>query len=137
MHYAERLAWEMGFVSDPLDNLGRLQLEMVRAVRLVVDTGVHRKRWTRAQAIDYMIEKTGRPRGDVVAEVERYFVLPGQALAYKVGMQRIMDARSMAQKELGTEFDIREFHGVVLANGALPLETLAAEVKAWIKSQSQ
>ena len=135
--YSERLAWELGYLKDPLDNLGRLQFEMVRAVRLVVDTGIHRKRWTREQAIDYMIEKTGRPRGDVVAEVERYFVIPGQALAYKVGMQRIMDARSMAQKELGTEFDIREFHRVVLANGALPLGTLEAQVKAWMQSQSK
>jgi uncharacterized protein (DUF885 family) len=135
--YAERLAWEMGFENDPLDNLGRLQLEMLRATRLVVDTGIHRKRWTREQAIDYMIEKTGRPRGDVVAEVERYFVLPGQALAYKVGMQKIMDLRTAAQKRLGSKFDIREFHGVVLTNGELPLGTLEAQVNAWAESRSR
>ena len=96
--YAERLAWELGFENDPLDNLGRLQLEMLRAVRLVVDTGIHRKRWTREQAIDYMLEKTGRARSDVVTEVERYFVMPGQALAYKVGMQKILDLRAAAQQ---------------------------------------
>jgi uncharacterized protein (DUF885 family) len=135
--YAERLAWELGFENDPLDNLGRLQLEMLRAVRLVVDTGIHRKRWTRDQSIEYMVEKTGRARGDAIAEVERYFVLPGQALAYKVGMQRILEMRAAAEERLGNRFDIREFHRVVLANGALPLGTLDAQVKAWVERQSQ
>jgi uncharacterized protein (DUF885 family) len=130
--YAERLGWEMGFENDPLDNLGRLQAEMFRAVRLVVDTGIHRNHWTRSQAIDYMLEKTGMARGDVVSEVERYFVLPGQALAYKIGMLRILELRARAQAQLGSAFDIRQFHGVVLGNGAMPLGILESQVDAWI-----
>ena len=130
--YAERLGWEMGFENDPLDNLGRLQAEMFRAVRLVVDTGIHRNHWTRSQAIDYMLEKTGMARGDVVSEVERYFVLPGQALAYKIGMLRILELRTRAQAQLGAAFDIRQFHGVVLGNGAMPLGILDNQVDAWI-----
>jgi uncharacterized protein (DUF885 family) len=133
--YAERLAWEMGFQNDPLDNLGRLQAEMMRAVRLVVDTGIHRKRWTREQAIDYMIEKTGMSPGEVTSEIERYFVDPGQALAYKVGMQKILDLRAHAQRELGPQFDLKGFHGVVLGNGELPLSVLEAEVNRWIVSR--
>src|SRR5690606_20693821 len=88
--YAEQLAWEIGFQDEPLNNLGRLQGEMFRAVRLVVDTGMHHQRWTREQAIDYMREKTGMPQTDVVAEIERYLVMPGQALAYKVGMNTLL-----------------------------------------------
>src|SRR5262249_49806661 len=130
--YAEQLAWEMGFEKQPLDNLGRLQLEMLRAVRLVVDTGIHRKHWTREQAVDYMIEKTGRPRGDAVSEVERYFVMPGQALAYKIGMRKILELRASAQTRLGPRFDLRAFHTVVLADGALPLGVLEAQVNAWV-----
>ena len=130
--YAERLAWELGFENDPLDNLGRLQLEMLRAVRLVVDTGIHRKRWSREQAIDYMLEKTGRARGDVVSEIERYFVMPGQALAYKVGMEKILELREKARTRLGAKFDLREFHRVVLASGPMPLGTLEAQVNAWL-----
>jgi uncharacterized protein (DUF885 family) len=135
--YAEQLAYEMGYEKDPLDNLGRLQLEMLRAVRLVVDTGIHRKHWTREQAIDYMIEKTGRPRADAISEVERYFVLPGQALAYKVGMQKILELRAAARKKLGDRFDIRDFHRVVLNNGALPLGTLEAQVNAWVERRAR
>jgi uncharacterized protein (DUF885 family) len=130
--YAERLGWEMGFENDPLDNLGRLQAEMFRAVRLVVDTGIHRKHWTREQAIDYMLEKTGMARRDVVSEVERYFVLPGQALAYKIGMLRILDLRTRSQARLGAAFDIRQFHAIVLGSGAMPLGILEKQVDAWI-----
>jgi uncharacterized protein (DUF885 family) len=135
--YAERLGWEMGFENDPLDNLGRLQAEMFRAVRLVVDTGIHRKHWTRSQAIDYMFEKTGMARSDVVSEVERYFVLPGQALAYKIGMLRILDLRTRAQMQLGAVFDIRQFHGVVLGSGAMPLGILEKQVDAWIARRAR
>jgi uncharacterized protein (DUF885 family) len=135
--YAEQLAYELGYEKDPLDNLGRLQYEMLRAVRLVVDTGIHRKHWTHDQAIDYMVEKTGRPRSDAVSEVERYFVLPGQALAYKVGMQKILDLRAGAQQRLGDKFDIREFHSVVLTNGALPLGTHEAQVNAWVERRAR
>ncbi len=133
--YAERLAWEMGFQKNPLDNLGRLQAEMFRAVRLVVDTGMHYKRWTREQAIDYMTEKTGMPEGDVVAEIERYLVMPGQALAYKVGMNRILDLRERAKRELGAKFDIRRFHNLVLTGGDMPLKLLDQRVAAWIESE--
>jgi uncharacterized protein (DUF885 family) len=130
--YTERLAWEMGFESDPLDNLGRLQAEMLRAARLVVDTGIHRKRWSREQAIDYMVDKTGRPRSDVTSEVERYFVMPGQALAYKIGMLKILELREQARQKLGSRFDVREFHDVVLTSGALPLGVLQKQVEEWV-----
>ena len=115
--YAERLAWEAGFHTDPYDNLGRLQAELFRAVRLVVDTGIHRKRWTREQAIDYMLANTGMAESDVVAEIERYMVWPGQATAYKVGMMKILALRERAKAALGDAFDIREFHEAVLRNG--------------------
>jgi uncharacterized protein (DUF885 family) len=134
--YAERLGWEMGFENDPLDNLGRLQAEMFRAVRLVVDTGIHRKHWTREQAITYMRDETGMAESQVVSEIERYFVNPGQALAYKIGMLRILELRSRAQAQLGSAFDIRQFHGVVLGNGSLPLDILEKQVDAWIARTS-
>jgi uncharacterized protein (DUF885 family) len=134
--YAERLGWEMGYENDPLDNLGRLQSEMFRAVRLVVDTGIHRKRWTREQAIQYMLEKTGMAEGEVVSEIERYFVMPGQALAYKIGMLRILELRTRAQSRLGSSFDIRQFHEVVLGSGSLPLGILEQQVDAWIARRS-
>jgi uncharacterized protein (DUF885 family) len=122
----------MGYENDPLDNLGRLQAEMFRAVRLVVDTGIHRKHWTREQAIQYMQEKTGMAQSDVVNEVERYFVMPGQALAYKIGMLRILELRSRAQAQLGSTFDIRQFHAVILGSGSLPLGILEQQVDTWL-----
>jgi len=130
--YAERLGWEMGFESDPLDNFGRLQSEMFRAVRLVVDTGIHRKHWTREQAIAYMREKTGMGESEVVSEIERYFVMPGQALAYKIGMLKILELRAHAQAQLGSAFDIRQFHAVVLGSGSLPLSILQKQVDTWV-----
>ena len=130
--YAERLAWEMGFEKDPYDNLGRLQAELFRAVRLVVDTGIHDKRWTREQAIDYMRGHTGRAESDVVAEVERYIVSPGQACAYKVGMLKILELRERAKQKLGPKFDLRDFHEVVLENGAMPLTLLEQVVNRYI-----
>ncbi len=133
--YAERLAWEAGFQQQPLDNLGRLQAEMFRAVRLVVDSGMHYKRWSREQAISYMIENTGMAEGEATAEVERYLVNPGQALAYKVGMLKILQLREMAKKELGEKFDVRQFHDVVLQNGAMPLGVLEIVVQDWVKSK--
>lgn len=134
--YTERLAWEIGFQDQPLDNLGRLQAEMFRAVRLVVDTGMHDKRWTREQAIAYMLEKTGMPETDVVAEIERYLVMPGQALAYKVGMNRILALREKAKSSLGPKFDIKAFHDLVLTGGDLPLALLERRVDAWIGEQA-
>lgn len=134
--YAERLAWELGFQDDPLDNLGRLQAEMFRAVRLVVDTGMHAKRWTREQAIGYMRDKTGMGEAEVVAEVERYLVDPGQALAYKVGMMKILELRERAKTALGERFVLGEFHDVVLAGGDMPLLLLERRVDAWISERA-
>jgi uncharacterized protein (DUF885 family) len=130
--YAERLAWEIGLQKNPLDNLGRLQAEMFRAVRLVVDTGIHAKRWTREQAIDYMIANTGMPEIEVIAEIERYFVSPGQALAYKVGMIKILALREKARQALGPKFALRDFHDAVLKNGGMPLDVLERVVDDYI-----
>ena len=130
--YAEQLAWEAGYEKNPLDNLGRLRDEMMRAVRLVVDTGIHSKRWTREQAIATMMQETGMPETEVTTEIERYFVDPGQALAYKVGMLKILELRERAKTALGGKFDIREFHDAVLANGAMPLAVLERVVDAYI-----
>jgi len=139
--YAEWLGQEMGvYERDPLGDLGRLQDEMLRAVRLVVDTGIHHKRWTREQAIDYMVEKTGMALASVVSEVERYIVSPGQACAYKVGMLRLQAARQRAQQALGAKFDaqaLKDFHDLLLGGGALPLEVLDEQVDAWITSRRQ
>jgi uncharacterized protein (DUF885 family) len=137
--YAERLAWEQGFERDPLDNLGRLRDEMMRAVRLVVDTGIHFKRWSREQAIAYMMEQTGMGEGDVTAEIERYFVAPGQALAYKTGMLKILELRERARQGLGPRFKLSEFHDQVLTHGSLPLSLLERVINDWIaqkKAQS-
>lgn len=130
--YAERLAWELGFEKQPLDNLGRLIAEMMRAVRLVVDTGIHAKHWTREQAIAYMLENTGMGETEVTAEIERYFVAPGQALAYKIGMLKILELRERAKAELGDKFDLKQFHNQVLTHGSLPLNLLERVVDDWI-----
>ncbi|MCH8477179.1 MAG: DUF885 domain-containing protein [Wenzhouxiangella sp.] len=130
--YAERLAWEMGFHEDPYDNLGRLQAELFRAVRLVVDTGMHHYRWSRERGIDYMQSVTGMPATDVEAEIERYLVIPGQANSFKVGMMRMQAMRERAEQALGEDFDIRDFHRVILDNGARPLELLDRVVDEWI-----
>ena len=133
--YSERLAWELGFEKNPLDNLGRLRDEMMRAVRLVVDSGLHYKHWTREQAISYMMENTGMAESDVTAEIERYIVDPGQALAYKVGMLKILELREKAKQQLGPKFDIKQFHDQVLIHGALPLELLQRVIDDWIATQ--
>ena len=132
--YAERLAWELGYQTDPLDNLGRLSAEKFRAVRLVVDTGIHHKRWTRERAIAYMSENTDMADSEVVSEIERYIADPGQALAYKVGMLKILELRKKAKSALGAKFDLREFHDVVLAHGPLPLMILEELVDEYIQS---
>ena len=133
--YAERLAWEAGYEKNPLDNLGRLQAEIFRAVRLVVDTGIHAKRWTREQAIEYMVTNTGMPEAEVTTEIERYFVMPGQALAYKVGMLKILELRERAKQSLGSKFDIRDFHDAVLKNGAMPLDVLERVIDEYIAAK--
>jgi uncharacterized protein (DUF885 family) len=123
------------YKDDPLGDLGRLQAEMFRAVRLVVDTGMHAKRWSREDAIDYMLSKTGMTEEEVTREIERYVVWPGQATAYKVGQLYILRLRAMAEKELGDDFDIKEFHEMILLNGAMPLEILEESVTSWVNEQ--
>jgi uncharacterized protein (DUF885 family) len=135
--YAERLASEQGFEKTPLDNLGRLRDEMLRATRLVVDSGIHYKRWTREQAIAYMMENTGMSEGDVTAEVERYFVDPGQALGYKIGMLTILTLRENARHALGDKFDLKQFHNEVLKHGALPLTVLDRVVNDWVAQRKR
>lgn len=130
--YTEQVAWELGFQDNPLDNVGRLQAELFRAVRLVVDTGIHAKRWTREQAIDYMKANTGMAESDVISEIERYIVMPGQATSYKTGMMKILELRTKAQNALGDEFDLRDFHDVVLKNGAVPLAILERLIDNYI-----
>ncbi|HWJ06249.1 MAG TPA: DUF885 domain-containing protein [Steroidobacteraceae bacterium] len=135
--YAERIAkTDMGFYDqDPLGDLGRLQAEMFRAVRLVVDTGMHAKRWSREQAIDYMIAKTGKTEAEVTREIERYVVWPGQATSYKVGQLALLRMRDKAERALGAKFDLREFHEVILLNGSMPLAVLEGVVDRWIEQQ--
>ncbi len=136
--YAERVAWEAGFQQDPYSNLGRLQAELWRAVRLVLDTGIHYKRWTRAQAVEYMMVNSGNAETDAVIEVDRYIVMPGQACSYKIGMLKILQLRELAKESLGDDFKISEFHDTVLKNGAVPLTILDRIVKDWIaEKQSQ
>ncbi|MBZ9610883.1 DUF885 domain-containing protein [Rheinheimera maricola] len=130
--YSELLAKEMGAYQNPYSDFGRLITEMWRAVRLVVDTGLHSKGWTEQQAIDYFLEKTPIAEGAVISEVRRYIVWPGQATAYKIGMIKILDLRSKAQQQLGEKFDIRAFHDTVLGGGALPLKVLEKRVDNWI-----
>ncbi len=134
--YTEWLAKDAGwYEGNPLGDLGRLQAEMFRAVRLVVDTGIHAQRWTREQAIAYMLEKTAMGEKDVTSEIERYIVQPGQACAYKVGMLKIRELRDSAQQELGDRFDQREFHDVILKDGAMPLDILTQQVNDYIKNK--
>ncbi|WP_374363384.1 DUF885 family protein [Pseudoduganella danionis] len=130
--YAERLAYELGFEQDPLDNLGRLSGEMMRASRLVVDTGIHDQHWTREQAIGYMIDHVGMTDAEATAEVERYFVNPGQALAYQIGMLKILELRERARQALGPKFELKQFHNEVLSHGALPLPVLEQTIDNWI-----
>ena len=130
--YAERLAREMGFYEDQMRDFGRLQDEIWRSVRLVTDTGIHAERWTRQQAIDYFTENTPISEGDIVTEVERYFVNPGQALGYKMGMMQILALRDRAQEALGDRYDIRGFHDAVIGAGALPLPILEQQVDRYI-----
>ena len=130
--YAERFGKEMGFYDDPMSEFGMLSSQLWRAVRLVVDTGLHAKRWSREQAIDYFKENSLVSERDIVKEVERYINNPGQATSYMIGQIRILELRDKAKAALGDKFDIREFHTVILGNGALPLDVLEAQVDAWI-----
>ncbi|MBM9499298.1 DUF885 domain-containing protein [Leptospira sp. 201903071] len=133
--YAERLAKDYRFFEDPYSDLGRMQAELFRAVRLVVDTGLHHKRWTREEAISYMMQNTGMAAKDVTAEIERYIVYPGQACSYKLGMLKILELRESVRKNKKEKFDIREFHSVVLDSGSLPLTILERLVKEKLLSE--
>jgi uncharacterized protein (DUF885 family) len=136
--YSEQLAAEIGmYRNDPFGDLGRLQAELFRAVRLVVDTGLHHKRWTREQAVEYMADTTGQPASDVVAEIDRYMAWPAQALGYKLGQIEILALRDGARQALGERFDLAAFHDLVLLAGALPMAVLEARVKAWIDELAQ
>jgi uncharacterized protein (DUF885 family) len=130
--YAETLGYDMGLFKDPYQRFGTLSDEMLRAMRLVVDTGLHSKGWTREQAIDYMLANSDMGKTDATAEVERYIAIPSQALAYKIGALTIQRLKAKAQKELGKKFDVREFHNQVLNTGALPLAVLEKKIDGWI-----
>lgn len=133
--YSERLGLEVGFYTTPETNFGRLSYEMWRACRLVVDTGIHAKEWTRQQAIDFMLENTGLSQNNIEREVDRYITWPAQALAYKIGELKIRELRARAENALGDEFDLRHFNDAVLANGSLPLSLLEDIIDAWIAEQ--
>lgn len=133
--YSETLGYEMGFFANPWNRYGTLQDEQLRAMRLVVDTGIHSKGWSREKAIDFMLDNSGMTRTEVVAEVERYIAIPSQALSYKVGALKIQELRARAEKALGDNFDIRAFHAQVLNTGGIPLAILEQKIDRWIKSQ--
>ncbi|MCC7438987.1 MAG: DUF885 domain-containing protein [Armatimonadetes bacterium] len=132
--YAESLGYEMGFYQDPYSRFGQLMYEMWRAIRLVVDTGIHSMGWTREQAIAYFMENSGKSEHDITVEVDRYIVWPGQALTYKVGQLKIAELRANAQRELGPQFNIRAFHDYLLGAGALPLDLLETRMQQWVAS---
>ena len=135
--YAESLGEEVGMYKDPYSKFGQLTYEMWRAVRLVVDTGMHSMGWTRQQAIDLFRENTSKTDQDITVEVDRYIVWPGQALAYKIGQMKIRELRTRAEKELGNRFDVRKFHDAVLEQGDVPLDLLESHVNAWMKEQEE
>ena len=135
--YAESIGKEMGMFTDPMQYYGRLSDEMLRAMRLVVDTGLHAKGWSRQKAIDYMMENSSMADTDVISEVERYIAWPGQAVSYKVGQREISRLRAEAEEKLGDKFDIREFHTQILIDGAMPIPVLKTKVREWIKSKQQ
>ena len=131
--YTELIPKEIGCYEDPYSDFGRLSMELWRAGRLVVDTGIHAKKWTRQQAIDYLVQNTPNPVGDCRKAIERYIVMPGQATAYKIGMLKILELREFARGKLGDEFDLRMFHDVILRDGPLPLNLLEEAVTAWVE----
>jgi uncharacterized protein (DUF885 family) len=133
--YSERLGKDIGFYQDPYSDYGRLSSEMLRAVRLVVDTGVHYKHWTRQQMVEFFHEHSSEDEPSVQAETDRYIAWPAQALGYKLGQLEILKLRERAQNELGSKYEIRAFHDQILNGGALPLDVLDERVTAWIQAQ--
>jgi prolyl oligopeptidase len=135
--YAESLGGEMGFYQSPYSNFGRLTYEIWRAIRLVVDTGIHALGWSREQAIDFFKQNAPKTEHDIVVEVDRYIVWPGQALAYKIGELKIQELREHAQRRLGSTFDVRSFHDQVLRRGAMPLDVLEQRIHDWVERVRQ
>lgn len=135
--YSERLGYDLGLYKDPYSRFGQLTYDQWRAVRLVVDTGIHHMGWTRQQAIDYFLANAAKTEADVVNEIDRYIAWPGQALAYKIGQLKILELRARAKAALGDRFDIRAFHDTLLATGAVPLEIVERTIDAWIETQRQ
>ena len=135
--YSESLGDELGLYKDPYSRFGALTYEMWRAVRLVVDTGIHYKGWTRQQAIDFFKDNAAKTELDIINEIDRYISWPGQALAYKIGQLRILGLRKQAEQALGDGFDIRAFHDELLSAGAIPLDTLEARMNHWLTQQIQ
>ena len=132
--YSEQLGYDLGLYKDPYSRFGQLTYDMWRAVRLVVDTGMHYKGWSRQKAIDYFTANAARNKLDIVNEIDRYISWPGQALAYKLGQLKILELRERAEGALGNKFDIREFHDTVLSSGSVPLSVLEAKMDQWIES---
>lgn len=135
--YAESLGAELGLYTDPYQRLGMLSMDMMRSVRLVVDTGIHSKGWTREQAINYFLENAPMTEADVTAQVERYIALPGQALAYKIGQLKILELRRRSERALGAKFSLRDFHDEILKDGQLPLDVLETKINEWIAKKRQ
>jgi uncharacterized protein (DUF885 family) len=132
----EQIAAELGmYENDPFGNLGRLQDELCRAVRLVVDTGLHHKKWSRDKSIFYMMDVTGTPESSCRAEIERYMAWPDQALGYKLGMLNILELRKQAEADFGDNFDLAEFHDVILTGAAVPMTVLKLKIKAWVETK--
>jgi len=135
--YCESLGTELGLYDDPYQYFGMLSAEMHRAIRLVVDTGIHTKGWTREQAIAYSLANEAEPEYAIISEIERYMANPGQALSYKIGQLKIMELRAMAEQELGDAFDIRAFHRIVLESGCIPLALLEDKINDWITTSQK
>jgi prolyl oligopeptidase len=132
--YSESLGEELDLYQDPYSKFGALTYDMWRAVRLVVDTGMHYKGWSRERAIDYFTANAAKTEQDIINEIDRYLIMPGQALAYKIGQRKILELKSKTQQQLGELFDIKDFHHVVLGEGALPLSVLEERVDQYIES---